>query len=115
MTLTIVAAAAGAIVALGDTLFPSSTLAEGFAADLNPTSHFLIRLRMWHPIIAAAAGLMTVLTFRTSLVTTLVLAQVGLGVMNLMMLAPLPLQMAHLLGSNLLWIAMVWGWLDAAT
>jgi len=113
MALTIVAAAAGAIVALGDTLFPSSTLAEGFVADLNPTSHFLIRLRVWHPIIAAAAGLLTVFTFRTSLVTTLVLVQFALGVMNLMMLAPLPLQMAHLLGSNLLWIAMVWTWLDA--
>ena len=27
------------------------------------------------------------------------------------MLAPLPLQMAHLLGSSILWIAMVWEWL----
>jgi heme a synthase len=112
MALTVIAAAAGAIVALGDTLFPSASLAEGFAADLNPTSHFLIRLRVWHPIIAAAAGLLTLFTFRTSLVTTLVLAQFGLGLMNLMMLAPLPLQMAHLLGSNLLWIAMVWTWLE---
>jgi heme A synthase len=47
------------------------------------------------------------------LVTTLVLAQVGLGVMNLLMLAPLPLQMAHLLGSSVLWIAMVWEWMGA--
>jgi hypothetical protein len=30
-----------------------------------------------------------------------------------MMLAPLPLQMAHLLGSNVLWIAMVWTALEA--
>jgi heme A synthase len=112
LVLTITAAAAGAVVALGDTLFPSASLAEGFAADLSPTSHFLIRLRMWHPIIAVTAGLLTVFTFRTTLVTTLVLSQIGLGVMNLMMLAPLPLQMLLLLGSNVLWIAMIWTWLD---
>jgi heme A synthase len=41
-------------------------------------------------------------------VATLVLAQVGLGVLTFLMLAPLLLQMAHLLGSNVLWIAMVW-------
>jgi len=34
-------------------------------------------------------------------------------VMNLLMLAPLPLQMAHLLGSSVLWIAMVWEWMGA--
>jgi heme A synthase len=112
MILTIVAAAAGAIVALGDTLFPHASLAEGLAADLDPTSHFLIRLRIWHPIIAAAAGLLALLTFRAALVTMLVVGQVALGVLNLMMLAPLPLQMLHLLGSNVLWAAMVWTWLE---
>ena len=111
LVLMIVVAAAGAIVALGDTLFPHGSLAEGFAADLDPASHFLIRLRIWHPILAALAGLVAVVTYRTPLVTGLVVAQAGLGVMNLLMLAPLPLQMAHLLGSNILWIAMVWTWL----
>jgi heme A synthase len=53
-------------------------------------------------------SLLTAFTFRNAFITTLIVAQVGLGVLNLMMLAPLPLQMAHLLGSNVLWIAMVW-------
>jgi len=114
MALMILVAAFGAIVALGDTLFPHASLAEGIAADLDSTSHFLIRLRIWHPILAAAASLLAVFTFRSALITTLVVAQVGLGVLNLMMLAPLPLQMAHLLGSNILWIAMVWTALDAS-
>jgi len=113
MILMIVVAAFGAIVALGDTLFPHASLAEGIAADFDSTSHFLIRLRIWHPILAAAASLLAVFTFRTALITTLIVAQVGLGVLNLMMLAPLPLQMAHLLGSNVLWIAMVWTALEA--
>src|SRR5690606_33978415 len=38
--------ASGAIAALGDTLFPSRTLAEGFAADMSTTSHILLRLRV---------------------------------------------------------------------
>ena len=78
----ILVAAAGAVVALGDTLFPHASLAEGIAADLDPTSHFLIRLRIWHPILAVAASLLAVFSFRSTLVTTLVLAQAGLGVMN---------------------------------
>ena len=106
--LMIVVAAAGAIVALGDTLFPHASLAEGLAADLDPASHFLIRLRVWHPVVAVATSILTIFSFRSRLVTTLVLAQAGLGVMNLLMLAPLPLQMAHLLGSSILWIALVW-------
>jgi cytochrome c oxidase assembly protein subunit 15 len=111
LALMIVVAAAGAVVALGDTLFPHASLAEGFAADLDPTSHFLIRLRLWHPILAVATSVLAVFSFRSTLVTSLVLAQVGLGVMNVLMLAPLALQMAHLLGSSILWIAMVWEWL----
>jgi heme a synthase len=112
IALMILVAALGAVVALGDTLFPHASLAEGIAADFDATSHVLIRLRIWHPILAAAVSVLTVFTFRTALITTLVIAQVGLGVLNLMMLAPLPLQMAHLLGSNALWIAMVWAALD---
>lgn len=118
----IVVAATGAIVALGDTLFPSASLAQGFAADFNSTSHFLIRLRAFHPALATAVALVILALARRDpafasrgdslrgLVVTLVFTQAGLGVMNLLMHAPLPLQMAHLLGSNLLWIAVVWGW-----
>jgi heme A synthase len=112
LVLMIVVAAAGAIVALGDTLFPHASLAEGLAADLDPTSHFLIRLRIWHPIAAVIASVLAIATFRRAIVTGCVLFQVGLGVINLMMLAPLPLQMAHLLVSNILWMAMVWFFLD---
>ncbi len=42
----------GAITALGDTLFPVKSLAEGFVADLDPNAHFLVRLRVYHPVIA---------------------------------------------------------------
>lgn len=122
--LTMLVAAVGGAVALGDTLFPAATLGQGLAADLSPASHFLIRLRVVHPILAVAVVIILMVqtrrdptfkvpgreSIRMTLVS-LVHVQVGLGVINLLMLAPLPLQMAHLLGSNLLWIAMVWAWM----
>ena len=112
LVLMLIVAASGAVVALGDTLFPSASLAEGLAADRDPSSHFLVRLRVWHPVLAGIASLFAIFAFRNPLVTSLVLAQVGLGVINLLLLAPLSLQMVHLLGSNVLWIAMVWAWLS---
>lgn len=116
----LVVAATGAVVALGDTLFPHASLAEGFAADLDPASHFLIRLRVWHPVLAALTGIgLLVLATRGRgigrtgrLVIAAVVAQTLLGLVNLLLLAPLALQMAHLVMSNLLWMAVVWAWLD---
>lgn len=113
-------AASGAVVALGDTLFPHASLAAGIAADFDATSHFLIRLRIWHPVLAAltAFGLVLLasrgeLPRRDSrLILTSVAVQILLGVINLVLLAPLSLQMAHLVVSNLLWMAVVWAWLD---
>lgn len=46
----------GAITALGDTLFPASSLAEGLQQDMNSAAHFTIRVRIWHPIIAVIVG-----------------------------------------------------------
>jgi heme A synthase len=122
----VVVAASGAVVALGDTLFPSGTLAEGVRADFDATAHFLIRLRIWHPALAAVvgSGLFVIAlkhpmfagpsrAFSRRLVLSLVVAQVGLGVITMVALAPLPLQIAHLLLSTLLWISVVWSWWNA--
>jgi len=116
-----VVAATGAIVALGDTLFPATSFSQGLAADLDSTSHFLIRLRAAHPVLAVAVALVTIALTRRdptftgphgqrALVVSLIGVQLSLGALNLMTLAPLPVQMAHLLVSNLLWIALVWSW-----
>jgi heme A synthase len=119
-------AATGAIVALGDTLFPHASLAEGLAADFDPTAHFLIRLRLWHPVAAVALGgwilwlawkspslQAAAQTTTRRLIVWAVMGQSALGVINLLLLAPLVLQMAHLLASNLLWIPLVWAWWTA--
>ena len=122
----IVVAAAGAIVALGDTLFPAATLREGLAADRDPAAHFLIRLRMWHPLLAVTLSVYVLSVIWQSdatdvaavktparLAQWLIMGQVALGVVNIVFLAPLALQMLHLAVSNLLWVALVWLWLAA--
>ncbi|MCZ7575412.1 MAG: COX15/CtaA family protein [Ardenticatenaceae bacterium] len=111
----------GAVTALGDTLFPSGSLAAGLRQDFSPTAHFLIRLRLLHPVIAVSVGLFVILTAgvsssrRPSLYTTrlawvltvLFLLQLGAGLTNVVLLAPVWLQLVHLLLADLVWIALV--------
>ena len=107
----------GAIAALGDTLFPSESLIEGFY-DLDPSSHFLIRLRGYHPVfaIAVSVGLFSLAKrLRTAphtarLATALMVllgAQLAIGFINLGLLAPVPLQLIHLLMADIVWVVFV--------
>ena len=57
---TLVLGVSGAVAALGDTLFPSETLAEGIRQDFSAGAHFLIRLRAFHPAIAIAVAIYTI-------------------------------------------------------
>jgi len=45
----VVLGVSGAITALGDTLFPASSLAAGLAQDLDPAANIFLRLRLFHP------------------------------------------------------------------
>lgn len=109
----------GAIAALGDTLFPARTLAEGIDADLSPTSHLLLRLRVLHPLIAILTGGYLLLMARAlvrrpesspsayTALTILVIVQLAAGAVNVFLLAPVWLQLVHLLLADLVWIAAV--------
>jgi heme A synthase len=111
----------GAMTALGDTLYPSASLAEGVAQDFAPTAHFLVRLRIWHPIISALVGafilfLMGITAMfrvrpriRTLCLITAIMVGVQwiAGVVNLLLLAPVGMQIIHLLLAELLWLAYV--------
>ncbi len=122
MVLVLATGASGAIAALGDTLFPVSTLAEGLRQDLSPTAHVFVRLRVFHPIFATfslAALLAGVPLLRRGLapglasslakgVPVLAALQYGLGLVNLALLAPIWLQLVHLLFADVLWCALVW-------
>ncbi len=123
----ILAGASGAVAALGDTLFPARSLADGLAQDLSGTAHFLVRLRLAHPLLAAAAAtLVLALAWRRGFATerperwarragVLALAQVAIGIWNLGLLAPVALQLLHLLAADLLWIATLLAVAEAAT
>ena len=111
----------GAVTALGDTLFPVTTLAEGLAQDFSRSSHILVRLRIIHPTFAVLMAFVLVLAagvtaqLRSSptvrrlavALAALVVTQLIAGLVNLLLLAPVAMQLLHLLLADLLWIALV--------
>jgi heme a synthase len=113
--------ASGAVTALGDTLFPPSSLSEGMRDDLSPTAHFLVRLRVWHPLLAVIGGALIVylaqhlraslgtkgVTRWANVLTVAYVAQLGVGALNLFLLAPVPIQLAHLVLADVVWMALV--------
>jgi heme A synthase len=115
----IIAAAAiavtGAITALSDTLFPVHSLRDGLQADLSAAAPWLVKLRVWHPLLATSAGAYIAFVasnmdraarLRRS-VMGLVGLQIGAGMLNFLLLAPIWMQLTHLLIANLLWITLV--------
>jgi cytochrome c oxidase assembly protein subunit 15 len=118
----ILVAVSGAIVALGDTLFPATSLAHGWAQDMSPTAHLFVRLRIYHPILALAGGLYLLIVAALivsrdpgagplrGLATRLagiVLLQLIAGALNLFLLAPVAMQLLHLLLADLVWLSLV--------
>ncbi len=111
----------GSLAALGDTLFPASSLGAALAQDFSATSGWLVRWRWTHPTIAVLASIFLVwLLVRaarpsahwdnrglSALLLFLLAAQYGLGVLDVLLLAPVLLQIAHLLGADLLWAAII--------
>jgi heme a synthase len=122
----VVASMTGAVTALGDTLFPvSPTEGSGIFSrlrdDISPASHFLVRLRIVHPILAVLValvlvGLPNVLDERlvgdraARLLEALrwcVIAQVGVGLANIWWGAPGGIQIAHLALAQVVWVLVV--------
>ncbi len=109
---TMLTGATGSVAALADTLFPSPDLHTALLADFAAGSPLLVRMRWMHP---AAAGLALVsiaaLALAQPATRRLLLAllafQFILGLADVYLLAPLSLQVLHLLGADLLWAALV--------
>jgi len=111
----------GGITALGDTLFPSESIASTLAEQNAPNAHFLIQLRIYHPIIAVLVGMMGLYILRfihrksfdlttrrlILLLGVLVLTQWSLGLTNVILLAPIWLQIIHLFVADTVWITFV--------
>jgi len=111
---TLLVAATGSLAALADTLFPSSSLAAAFTADLSAGSPILVRMRWMHPAMAALSVVCVVLLLRATtlrrpiarIVAALLALQFVLGVGDVLLLAPIWMQVIHLLGADLYWISL---------
>ncbi len=124
-------AVSGAVAALGDTLFPATSLGEAIRQDLSPTSHLLIQLRVSHPLIAVLVSLLLLYYIGTvrkqarrpaagrpgsgraeakrfaNLLNLAVFVQLLAGAVNILLLAPIWMQLVHLLLADVLWILLV--------
>jgi cytochrome c oxidase assembly protein subunit 15 len=114
---TLVVGVSGSLAALGDTLFPASSLRGAFAQDFGTSSPWLLRLRGVHPISAVIAGTFVLWLVGqarrggagrlTAAVVVLLGFQFALGIADVLLLAPVWMQIVHLLGADLYWIALV--------
>lgn len=111
----------GAITALGDTLYPVTSLAEGLRADMSSAAPFVVQFRKYHPAIAIIVGsYLMIFAIQRAIRTPshwvrlfaftlcgLVIAQWALGALDVLLLAPYWIQLIHLFLADLLWIAAV--------
>ena len=108
----------GSLAALGDTLFPASSLRDAVAQDFAASSMWILHYRWTHPALGFAAGLFIIGLLYLAInrprhralantVIGLLLLQYALGLADIALLAPTWMQIIHLLGADLLWIALV--------
>jgi cytochrome c oxidase assembly protein subunit 15 len=108
----------GSLAALADTLHPATNLGAAFAQDFSAQSDWLVRIRWFHPAVSVVAGFfvagLALMAMRYAENRKLALGLIGLllmqyalGVGDLVLLTPLSMQVLHLLGADLVWIALV--------
>ena len=111
----VMVSASGALNALADTLYPAAEVTAGSGT----AEHFLVRLRVLHPLMAIAGGLTVLMLARSRLlaapaangmgraIQVIVLIQFAVGVINIALLTPVETQVLHLLLADTLWIVWV--------
>jgi len=118
---TLLVATSGALTALGDTLFPASSLSAGFAQDVAAGASPYVRLRAIHPVLAVATAALVLMAMAfvralradrsvrllSRAAGVLAVAQVAAGLLDVALLAPVAVQLLHLLLADLVWIALV--------
>jgi len=125
----------GSMAALGDTLFPATSFQNSLHQDFGPgqkiagdlvgDSTWLLRWRWTHPAIAILASIFLIwILIRaarraephsdgwsnrqlSTLVVALLAFQYFLGALDVWLLAPVWMQVIHLLGADILWSALV--------
>jgi len=120
LLVAMVVAVSGAIAALGDTLYPAASVAAGMRQEFSQTAGALLRLRTLHPVVAVAGAVFLLAAAVTAMrspraaaarmggiVAGLVFLQLAVGGVNIALLAPVWMQIVHLLMADLLWVGLV--------
>jgi cytochrome c oxidase assembly protein subunit 15 len=111
----------GSMAALGDTLFPATSFGDSLQQDFSAESSWLLRWRWTHPTVAILASIFLIwVLIRASrrggpwdnrklsaLVVGMLAVQYVLGALDVWLLAPVWMQVMHLLGADVLWTALV--------
>ncbi len=121
LLLIMAVSALGAVTALGDTLYPPASLGEGVARDFAEDAHFSEALRIWHPVLAVFSAIYLYIVLATTMrlrrqpgvqrwariAQLLVATQIAAGFVNMLLLAPLWMQVVHLFLADSVWIALL--------
>ena len=109
----------GTVAALRDTLFPATSLRASVLQDFSSNSPGLLHFRLVHPVLAVIAGIYVTWVVlksmarrecrsRASMVLIILLfTEIGIGLLNVLLLAPIPLQILHLIVADTIWISLV--------
>lgn len=127
----VVIALTGAWAALSTTLFPSESLWQGLQTDFQKDSHFLLKLRGFHPLFGLLLGGGLTLSFwllsqalsntekeliqRTKRLAAALLVAVLFGLATLLSLSPVWMKIGHLTLTHGVWILLIlwireWNW-----
>ena len=111
----------GSLAALGDTLYPSRSLRSALAADFSASAQWLVRLRILHPMSAILAAAFILWLLRRAVfaptdaqhrrlgfwLAGLLTFQFLLGVLDVLLRAPVWMQVLHLGGADAFWAVLV--------
>ncbi len=111
----------GAWAALSNSLFPTDNILEGLFADLSSESHYLIRLRGLHPVLAVlgAGGLAlffwlkaqttenALLQKKSVQMTVVLIVQILFGMSTLLFHAPTWMKITHLCLAQVIWVVLL--------
>jgi cytochrome c oxidase assembly protein subunit 15 len=108
----------GSLASLGDAIFPVDSLRQALMQDFSSSSHALLRLRPLHPVAGVMGSIYVLWLLRrfwreqdrsqwTLVLAVTLTTQSALGAMNVILLAPVWLQMTHLFVADLFWILLV--------
>ncbi|WP_374033233.1 COX15/CtaA family protein [Bdellovibrio bacteriovorus] len=111
----------GAWASLSNSLFPTDNLLQGLMDDFSSESHFLVRIRGFHPVLALLGGGSLALFFwlkaqttesqlvqkRSVQMTGLLIAGILFGIATLLLHAPVWMKIVHLALAHCIWVVLL--------